>query len=869
MEDLWRDDKNVSPKLESGKPQLIGKNNWEPGAVPTTGDLDLESRSSSKGSLSRGDEQVAGAALWSQQMGAVLWQRSTLTQRDRKAFCIHFVFPAVLAAMAVLFAMMREVSATKPALKLHRSMFSAKKSTDDFPNIPCSQDLLNSSLGFGICDKMWKASAAGPPVQSWALENGTMSQYLMQRSSELPDTLYGAASLADVSGSQFKMTLWFSQEALHSVPLMMSHWNRALMDELGFEKTSVQVWSDPLPNTTTLEQSGIIASLMVVVTIVLALAFMSASFVIHLVHERSTHCKDQHFATGLSPLIYWTANYAWDFFTFFVPMLLIWCLLQGCQIAEFSGPNALAVLILMFAYGLASLPQMYSAVQLFSVPATAYVTMICFNVFSSILTLLVVQSLELGSYIGSSELQGLKENILSLIDGLQISFTLCFPGYCLGSGLLAIARNHWLNYLYTQFGICVNSEACVNDALSWSVAGQKIAVMFIMMPLWILLVVVGERKSQWIEVLLGGQRDIQEKNEEEESILLERGRVKSLQPVPGDAATGLVMNGLHKVFGYGQGRSAIVHAVRGLYAQVLPGECFGLLGANGAGKTTTLRMISGTYSPSAGDASVNGYSVQHRPNCVRHHLGTCPQTDSVPPQLTTRETLEFYARLRGIPGFKRNSEVSRMLRRMTLEPHLDTWTMNLSGGNRRKLSVAVALIGYPQVVLLDEPTIGIDVCARRTLWNVVCRLLTDQHCIALASHSMEECEALCSRFCLMENGRMRRLGAPVQLKEDFSNVYILSVKLRVSSSIESSLCEEQKDRNQMVKRFLAELLPNTDIEDRIDVLQCRFKATRQKGSKGVSELFAAMEEAVTQGGSLHSSVLDYTILPVSLEDALH
>lgn len=161
-------------------------------------------------------------------------------------------------------------------------------------------------------------------------------------------------------------------------------------------------------------------------------------------------------------------------------------------------------------------------------------------------------------------------------------------------------------------------------------------------------------------------------------------------------------------------------------------------------------------------------------------MGYCPQFDAINDLITGREHLEFYARLRGVP----EKEVSRVaawgIRKLGLTKYADRAAGNYSGGNKRKLSTAIALVGCPPIVFLDEPTTGMDPKARRFLWDCILSIIKEGRCVLLTSHSMEECEALCTRMSIMVNGRFQCLGSVQHLKNKFGDGY--TVTLRVAGS---------------------------------------------------------------------------------------
>ncbi len=175
-------------------------------------------------------------------------------------------------------------------------------------------------------------------------------------------------------------------------------------------------------------------------------------------------------------------------------------------------------------------------------------------------------------------------------------------------------------------------------------------------------------------------------------------------------------------------------AVRGLTFGVHHGECFGLLGINGAGKTTTFRMLTGDETPTTGEASMLGYSLNGERRDFLRQVGYCPQFDSIIEVLTGREMLRLFGRLRGLPKEIVEEEIEHWLRVFGIEEYADRQCGSYSGGNKRKLNVAMALMGDPPVVFLDEPSTGVDPVARRRLWNIIGSIQHNGQSVVLTSH---------------------------------------------------------------------------------------------------------------------------------------
>src|SRR6516225_4493672 len=203
--------------------------------------------------------------------------------------------------------------------------------------------------------------------------------------------------------------------------------------------------------------------------------------------------------------------------------------------------------------------------------------------------------------------------------------------------------------------------------------------------------------------------------------------------------------------------------VNGLSFDVVPGECFGLLGPNGAGKTTTLRMLLGIVSPDAGRISLCGEPVPARARHARARVGVVPQFDNLDPDFTVRENLLVFGRYFGLSAAKCRAMVPSLLEFARLESKADARVGELSGGMKRRLTLARALINDPDVLIMDEPTTGLDPQARHLIWERLRSLLARGKTILLTTHFMEEAERLCHRLCVIEEGRKIAEGAPNEL----------------------------------------------------------------------------------------------------------
>lgn len=223
-----------------------------------------------------------------------------------------------------------------------------------------------------------------------------------------------------------------------------------------------------------------------------------------------------------------------------------------------------------------------------------------------------------------------------------------------------------------------------------------------------------------------------------------------------------------------------ITAVDSLDLSIGQGELFALLGVNGAGKTTTIKMLSCLVKPDSGDAFVNNSSVITNSGAVKNMIGVSPQETAVAPNLSVKENLELMCGIHGFHKEKRRGKIKELSERLELTDMLSKRAGRLSGGWQRRLSIAMALISEPQVLFLDEPTLGLDVLARSDLWDTI-RALKGSITIILTTHYMEEAEALADHIGIMRDGKLLSFGTADEMKavtgkEKFEDAFVAIVK---------------------------------------------------------------------------------------------
>ncbi|KAM9515993.1 phospholipid-transporting ATPase ABCA7 isoform 2-T2 [Guaruba guarouba] len=560
--------------------------------------------------------------------------------------------------------------------------------------------------------------------------------------------------------SRRNIKVWFNNKGWHA---MVSFLNVA---SNGLLRARLPAGSDPAlfgitatnhPLNLTKEQlseAALMATsvdVLVSICVIFAMSFVPASFVLFLIEERVSKAKHLQFVSGMKPVTYWLGNFAWDMCNYLVPALLVILIFLCFQQKSYvSSANLPSLVLLLLLYGWSITPLMYPASFLFSIPSTAYVALTCINLFIGI-----------NGSVATFVLELFVDQNLNDINRILKKVFLIFPHFCLGRGLIDMVKNQAMADAFERFG-----DRRFVSPLSWDLAGKNMFAMAVEGIVFFLFTLL----LQYRFFLRVGPRalELPSLGEEDQDVARERARVGSTSP----HSHLLLLRDLTKVY-----RRRKAPAVDRLCVAVPPGECFGLLGVNGAGKTSTFKMLTGDTEVTLGEAWLKGHSVLTDPQSVRQHMGYCPQFDAITDLLTGREHLEFYSRLRGIP----EEEIPRVaecgIAKMGLVPHADRPAGKYSGGNKRKLSTAIALLGSPPVVFLDEPTTGMDPRARRFLWDRILSVIREGRSVVLTSHSMEECEALCTRMAIMVNGRFRCLGSVQHLKSRFGDGYTVVVRV--------------------------------------------------------------------------------------------
>ncbi|KAG4932767.1 hypothetical protein JHK87_046769 [Glycine soja] len=415
-----------------------------------------------------------------------------------------------------------------------------------------------------------------------------------------------------------------------------------------------------------------------------------------------------------------------------------------------------------------------------------------------------------------------------------------YPGFALYRGLYELAQ-------FSFQGSSSGSGGMKWQNLSESTNGMK-EVLIIMFVEWIVMLFAafyvdqvllsGSRKSplfylkgfqkrppfQKLDAQMQGSKVFSQT--EKPDVIQEKEKVEQLLLEPSINHT-IVCDDVKKVYP-GRDGNPDKYAVRGLFLFVPQGECFGMLGPNGAGKTSFINMMIGLTKPTSGRAFVQGLDIRTQMDEIYTTMGVCPQHDLLWESLTGREHLLFYGRLKNLKGSLLTQAVEESLMSLNLFHGgvADKQVGKYSGGMKRRLSVAISLIGDPRVIYMDEPSSGLDPASRKSLWNVVKRAKQNR-AIILTTHSMEEAEALCDRLGIFVNGSLQCVGNAKELKERYGGTYVFTM---------TTSSDHEKDVENMVQK----LTPNAN---KIYHLSGTQKFELPKEDVRIADVFQAVDAA--------------------------
>nr|XP_022919055.1 ATP-binding cassette sub-family A member 3-like isoform X1 [Onthophagus taurus] len=782
---------------------------------------------------------VTGFRLKINQTMAMMMKKMLSTFRSWLLFLIQNVIPIVFLIIAISVAKFKN-NDTEPA-RLDLSLDTYLN-----PITPITTTDLNDPFYNRYKKILTKENRK---ILDWGQENFTTNLL------NLGETLINIIRMRYIIGASFdgdKIISFFNNEPYHSPPLALQYTiNSVLQEIMNSDKYNIRISNHPIPYNDQTQSDRMTRSdtigYQLAFNMGFCMAIISPFYILFYVRERVCKSKHLQFVSGVNISVYWVTAYLWDFLTFLFTCICLIITLACLQEPGFATFDELGrVFLLLILFGFAMLPQAYLLAFKFEVPSTAYVVLTFINIFFGLIVFVFMQILKLPSM-----------NLTKLTDALHWTFLLV-PHYAVASGFHEIYLKYTINKICARWddfseGLSCGinpTMCCDNDELylGWDNNGIGRNITFLVITasvLTLLLMLIEYRifekimyvfrtKTFWVPQ----SDDVDDSDVLEEKIKVRDGEINKEDYT-------VVLKDITKFYGK-------ILVVNQLCLGIKGGECFGLLGVNGAGKTTTFKMITGDVPISSGDAWICGLNAKTKMKKINKLIGYCPQFDALLDDFTGKETLVMYCLLRGVTYNDSKYLAVNLAKEFDFFEHIHKKVHKYSGGNKRKLSAAIALIGHHPVVFMDEPTTGMDPATKRNVWNILCRIRESGKCLVLTTHSMEESEALCTRLAVMVNGSFKCLGTTQHLKNKFSQGYTLTVKVQ---KMNAELQDEDIERiDTFIKSNFSSAILRESHQDLIT-----FDIPDTEGLRW-SEMFGIMEDAKQS-----LNITDYSLTQSSLE----
>eukprot|EP01105_Mastigella_eilhardi_P023001 TRINITY_DN5750_c0_g1_i2.p1 TRINITY_DN5750_c0_g1~~TRINITY_DN5750_c0_g1_i2.p1 ORF type:complete len:1644 (-),score=438.19 TRINITY_DN5750_c0_g1_i2:58-4989(-) len=761
------------------------------------------------------------SAPWYQQFMAIGKQKILCHWRNKKQLLCLVLLPAVMVTLILLPLQFTEY--TMPTAKMERNNITI-------------YNMLNTTIPYVASPRCDSADVArfldlsAVPGLSYQemrsvaeLENVTFDQ-----GGYIAGLLFDVFSLAERS---FNVTVMFNQtedDSSVAVLNLVGSSVAQLLVEQDSANTSaapsasksqlMYVTSFPLAGSNYSTTAGIVEY--VYISLLLGVLFVSAMAAKQLVFQREHCLTAQLYLIGLRVWVYVTANWLLDIAVLLPGFVVVWGVVWAFQVPGITGVTFIAfvLLCLEFSVAIVLLNHLVSLIFSKSEHCLKWIVVVDF-----VLTLIPVAIVFLLLSF-SSDLGDIVETIAPYINN-------CLPTCSFMAGMEALVN------LATE----KNNKQTLGDAFAWGsnfpltlliMGAETVVIGTFVMSFEIFMQRVTTPKPRFQPTATQEQED--------SDVHAERQRIESALV---DESSTVTVNQVCKRF---NGKTVVENLSFGIESNV----CFGLLGPNGAGKTTTISMVTGDLPVTAGEIHMQGQRMEgYRQRLYRSMaLGRCLQSNALFDYLTGREHLDLYLSIRQhLPLQRKRQIIDHALRELDLVPAADRITKNYSGGNWRKLSVALATLPGTEVIFLDEPSTGMDPVTRRGLWSVVQREREHGRVVVLTTHSMEEAEKLCTKLAIIVKGRLQCLGTVQHLKNKFGGGY--RITLEQAHSAMNAACE----------LVIQQLFPDGTAKLLVQFMNRWTYSVARIDS--LSAVFLALEQAKAAG-----AIVTYSVSQTSLEE---
>lgn len=696
---------------------------------------------------------VTGHALWRQQFSTVVWLHMLNMRRERKAFIYTLaLFLVFVAAVLVLSLATGNIQINSDRQFL--PIYLLKK--NQAPHRYSTSLLVQNSSGSDISDFIHN------------LESQNIQVEMMRQSDYMAAAPHSAAFNVTGSNKGFRYSVAFNSTTVHSLPMAVNILSNSLLRGLN-GSGQIRTWTKPfdyqIPDATSY-------ALVYIEAIILGMlaAGMPAYFAMDHTRDREIKCRSTLRISGLVPSAYWCGQAAVDIPFYYLILSSMTIILFSFHTGNLlTSSNLTAVVLCIVGFG----PSMILFTYVFSFGFARVQSNRDFFSVISMMVCVVSASLVQLSFMNDS--LGLTRNLHNI---------LCFfnPLYPLMGCLNCITKATFLPSLYEENSLWKNLLIAV-------IAPYLQCILLLFLLRWLEIRYGGRtmKNDQFCRISSKSKPKVERNPEdglnEDEDVQMEKARVRealtcqSCEEKPVVVVSNLRKQHKGRREGFSLNKTRKV-VTKNISFCVRKGEVLGLLGPNGAGKSTVMHMLSGDTDPTAGQVLMGDYSTEFRPvDNPLEHVGYCPQVNPLWPRITLQEHLEIYAAIKGLKGQDVPGIIKRVVNALELKDHLNKQAKTLSAGLKRKLCFALSMIGNPQIVLLDEPSSGMDPKSKQRMWRALRAAFKNRGAV-LTTHYMEEAEAVCDRVAIMVSGQLRCIGSIQHLKGKYGQGYSLEVKLR-------------------------------------------------------------------------------------------
>ncbi|XP_014612694.1 PREDICTED: uncharacterized protein LOC106791527 isoform X1 [Polistes canadensis] len=705
------------------------------------------------------------------QVKGLLKKRLWHFAKDWRSPLATFILPTMFVAVAMGFSLIRPPSVDEPPLALNPRIYDAHptyfysidNSNDPFlqhvslqlhdrfgddyagawQTLPNDTGTCECVDGQQTCQGLSQAVEGllqilpGRPTLDWIVS--THQEYIEKR--------YGGWSLSHWKEDPL-FVVWYNNKGHHSMPSYLNALNEAILRASGVNghlttlNHPLKLSSDQLNRTTLLQR---VADVGIALVLLLAFNLVAAQGTKELVRERLSEEKRILYLAGVHPVTYWTTALIWDFLIFGCSICLAVVVFEIFGLSTYvSKDNLAGVCLLLFLFAWAAIPFSHLAEKAFDDSSLSNMVLFCVNTFigvSSLATILVIDIL--GKSQAAADARDLLHRILMI-----------FPQYVLGDALVELSKNDIAAELLKKFHMDT-----YKSPLGWDLLGVHYVFLIIIGALLYVTNIIVECR---LLPNFRKQNINYEVVEEDEDVVAERSRVEGGMAQEDILKTIKLRKEYRSVYGTNV-------AVQNLSFGVQPGKCFGLLGVNGAGKSTIFKMLTTEVIATAGRIVLKDKDIDSGPLC-NGEVGYCPQTDALDGFLTPHQCLTIHAEIYGLKNVPK--AVESTLQRLDLLKYAHQRVSSLSGGNKRKLCTAIAVIAPVSVILMDEPTSGMDPATKDLVGCVIKHVIKNHSSVILTSHSVADCESLCNRVGILAKAGLRCIGTSQHLKHKFGEGYV-------------------------------------------------------------------------------------------------